>query len=172
MEKELLAIVMCLKEFRTMLLGAKISIFTDHKNLTFKTLNPQRVLRWRLFVEDYAPTFHYIQGKDNVLADCFSRLPRMEKAPEGKDLAIAPNKGKLVAFEDLPKQEVLDELDELYHFTSYYSKPVSNQIPNVPEITEEMPCLFSCCRDTFYEDEILESFLNMPPLQEMSNSID
>ena len=95
----------------------------------------------------------------------------MEKAWVGKDMEIAPNKGRMVASEELPKQEVLDELDELYHYASHYSKPVSNQIPNVPETTKEMSCLFSCCRDTFNEDEIIESFLNMPPLQEMQNPI-
>ena len=38
-EHELLAIVETLKEFCTILLGQKLKIFTDHKNLTFTNFN-------------------------------------------------------------------------------------------------------------------------------------
>jgi transposase InsO family protein len=74
-EKEMLSIVETLKEYRTMLYGSQqIHIYTDHRNNTFSTMSNQRVMRWRMFLEDYNPTFHYVKGEENALADALSRL--------------------------------------------------------------------------------------------------
>jgi hypothetical protein len=59
-ERELLAIVETLKEFRNILLGQRIQIHTDHRNLTYKNFNTERVLRWRLILEEFGPELLYI----------------------------------------------------------------------------------------------------------------
>jgi transposase InsO family protein len=79
-EKELLSVVATLKEFHSLLYGCpNIHVYTDHKNNTFAKFQTQRVLRWRLFLEDFGVQFHYIKGESNSLADALSRLPLAER---------------------------------------------------------------------------------------------
>ena len=49
-ERELLSAVETLKEYRNMLLGQTIKVFTDHKNLVCKHINTERVMRWQLLL--------------------------------------------------------------------------------------------------------------------------
>ena len=88
-ERELLSIVECFKEFRNILLGQQIIVYTDHENLTYKNHNSDRVMRWRLYIEEYAPDLRYIKGENNVVADALSRLPLMDKDPDKPNIQEA-----------------------------------------------------------------------------------
>ena len=68
-EKELLACEQEFKEYSKMLTGAQIILCNYQKNLTFKTFSVQRILRWRLFLDQFDFQIKYIEGKKNVLAD-------------------------------------------------------------------------------------------------------
>src|SRR3982750_2262575 len=73
-ERELLSIVEVLKEFRNILLGQQIRVHTDHENLTYKMFNSDKVMQWRLYIEEYSPDLQYIKGEKNVVPDTLSRL--------------------------------------------------------------------------------------------------
>jgi len=74
-ERELLSTIETCKEYKNILLGYPIIVFTDHKNNTFNGLKASdRVLRWLLLLEEYGVTFEYLPGKKNVVADALSRL--------------------------------------------------------------------------------------------------
>ena len=77
-ENELLGVVETLKEFRCILLGHKIKVFTDHKNLEYvnSTATSQRAMRWRVLLEEFGPQITYIKGVHNTVADEISRLDR------------------------------------------------------------------------------------------------
>jgi hypothetical protein len=89
-ELELLSIVECLKEFKGMLWGQRLKVFTDHKNLIRDALglSSDRVYRWRLILEEYGPEIVYIKGVDNTVADAISRL-EYDPDKNVKDLSYA-----------------------------------------------------------------------------------
>ena len=77
-EKELISMVADLKEFRNILLGHQITVYTDHKNLTYKHFNTERVMRWRLILEEFVPELKYIKGENNAVANALSCLEMSE----------------------------------------------------------------------------------------------
>ena len=85
-EIELLAIVETLKEFKGMLWGQQLIVYTDHQNLMRDALGltSDRVYRWRLILEEYGPEIVYIKGIDNTVADAISRLDFTPVLPTSK----------------------------------------------------------------------------------------
>ena len=87
---ELLAIVETLKEFKGMLWGQQITVFTDHANLIRGALGLtlDRVHQWRLLLEAYEPEIVYIKGIHNTVADTVLRL-EYDPSPEKKDKSMS-----------------------------------------------------------------------------------
>ncbi|MGH7974240.1 MAG: RNase H-like domain-containing protein, partial [bacterium] len=85
-EKELLSIVETLKEFKTILFGMKLNVFTDHKNLIHHNFTSDRVLRWRLLIEDFRPNISYVPGPTNIEADALSRLSIKENIDDSSNI--------------------------------------------------------------------------------------
>lgn len=79
--KELLAIYFAAKTFRPYLYGREFTIYTDHEPLTKElklTDSTGRVTRQRLYLEQFDFKIIYKKGKQNVVADGLSRIPRSE----------------------------------------------------------------------------------------------
>ena len=95
-DKELLAVILALKAFRYMLLGAPhpILIQTDHKNLEnfveARVLTPRQA-RWNEFLQDYDFRIKYIPGSTNTAADLLSRRCDLERGVNTKEpIALLP----------------------------------------------------------------------------------
>ena len=101
-KRELLFIVKIFEKFRNILLGQQIKVCTDHKNLTFKAFNAERVMRWRPILEVYDPELIYIQGSKNIIDYELIRLSIVEA-----NNPIKPNMSSLPEHLTLEKKDVL-----------------------------------------------------------------
>jgi hypothetical protein len=96
---ELLAIVKTLKEFKGMLWGRNIKVFTDHANLMRDALGLtlDHVYQWRLLLEEYGPKIVYIKGIHNTVADAVSPLeydPRVNQTAKKFHMTKVRNRSR------------------------------------------------------------------------------
>jgi hypothetical protein len=78
-----------------MLLGHKTVAWTDHKNLIHNDLRSERVMRWRLLMEECGPKMHCVKGPENAAADALSRLPT---ANDSEKLCVMPSCEELAEY--------------------------------------------------------------------------
>jgi len=90
-DKELLGIVETLKEFRYIVMGHRIILWSYHLVLCrLKTEHySQRVMRQRLLLEEYGAEIRHIQGENNVVADTLSRLEYDDELSENLDCFVS-----------------------------------------------------------------------------------
>ena len=76
-EKELLSIAEKLKEFRGILFGYVIKIYTDNNDVETvnSTASSQRAMCWRILLEEFSPRIVYIKWDNNTIADALSHHP-------------------------------------------------------------------------------------------------
>ncbi len=74
--KEALAVVWALRHFKDLIYGYPIHVKTDHAAVV-ELFNQKhlsgKLTRWSLIIQDFNPTFAYLPGKANVVADALSR---------------------------------------------------------------------------------------------------
>lgn len=89
-EKEALAVYWGITRSRMILLNRKFTVITDHKPIQFLfnsiKVSP-KILRWRLALQEYNFDVLYCPGKQNVVADCFSRINSIDFAPPTVELS-------------------------------------------------------------------------------------
>ena len=104
-----------LKEFRNILLGHHISVYTDHKNLTYKLFNTERVMRWRLTPKKFGPELKYIKRENNVVTDALSHLGKSDNQEilniselYGYDDKDLPDSAYPIRYHDIAKAQKTD----------------------------------------------------------------
>jgi len=84
-DKEMLAIIDCLKKWEPILTGTRFEILTDHAPLTHwktqKDLSPRQI-RWNEVLARFDTDIHHIPGVSNSAADALSRYPYVQENQE------------------------------------------------------------------------------------------
>lgn len=89
-DRELEAIFRGVRHFKDQVEERNLTIFTDHKPLTFamtksESTTKQRQVRQLDFISQYTTDIQYVKGDNNTVADCMSRIASF--APEVVDSA-------------------------------------------------------------------------------------
>ncbi|MCO5558500.1 hypothetical protein L7F22_012085 [Adiantum nelumboides] len=80
-EKELLAVIHALTQWRHSLLGADFTVFTDNQSLRYFLSQKQlseKQMRWANILSQFHFQIVHVQGQKNVVADALSRKPLVQ----------------------------------------------------------------------------------------------
>jgi len=75
-ERELLAIILLIKQFRHFLIGRKLEIHSDHASLRYlnslKETSNARLCNWSIILSEFDITMKFKSGRENAAADAMS----------------------------------------------------------------------------------------------------
>ena len=160
-DKEALAIVEAVKQWRVYLLGREVKVFTDHNSLQYHKTQPNlnsRQRRWLEDMADFSLDIRYKPGKENRVADALSRRPDFSLANLGvcePSSEILDSLDSLRAYykEHDPKGTDLREVDGLF-----YQQGVAGEmrllIPSIPEMSQLRQTIMSECHDSAYSGHL------------------
>ena len=137
-----------------MLLGAVLTVHTDHKNLTHRTDANQRVIRQLNYLEHFGPTYVHIAGDKNFLADMFSRLPRRDDIPQEKE---SSSSGSEFEFELELRHLTLDCWHSSSMFDHLDDPDVFECFLNLPDTGDDIPLALDYLR--LSQDQLLDPHL-------------
>lgn len=111
-EKEMFSIVHCLRQWRALVLGRKLTILTDHKSLNFvlsSNFKSARISRWIMAIQEFHFDIKHIPGNENVVADTLSRFPASKK------IEVRPQNSDVFRITAVKFQKHYDALREKFH---------------------------------------------------------
>jgi len=76
-EREAYAALVALQKYRCWIFGSSVVVHSDHNPLLYLTETApksSKLMRWSLSLQEFDVTFKYRAGRNNVAADCLSRL--------------------------------------------------------------------------------------------------
>ena len=141
-EQELLAIMMCLKKWRNMILHTPFNICTDNESLKYlqtqRDLSPRQA-RWNTALSEYDFTITHIPGRKNIAADALSRYPHngnhQEESTGPHTIAVTSS----ASFD----QSILEEISKAYATDPFFKKAMDN-IDSINQLSLRgtPPCLY------------------------------
>jgi transposase InsO family protein len=134
-EKECLAVVWAVKNFRPYLYGRPFTIVTDHRPLLwlFNHKEPgSKLIRWRLKLEEYDYKIVHKAGKLHTNADCLSRLP-MEESPVSQTSPVdIPS--RISSSDSHPVINLVHQVDTISDFTKAFNLDEINPLKSFSEV--------------------------------------
>src|SRR5215475_9341355 len=121
-ERECYALILALERFRPYIEGQQIVVETDHRPLRWLyniKSTSAKLQRWALRLQEFQFEIRHLPGRDNVVADCLSRLPIEQPPLEPLLTALLPESPpqpeRITRTDLIQAQKADDALGPVYH---------------------------------------------------------